>query len=87
MMYKGTVKDGAVVLEAGVTLPEGAEVRIGVPPVGDRDVEHLLAEPSLDAALEKFHLLYKIHRGIEQADAGQTVSHEEARERLQKWLA
>lgn len=87
MTYKGTVKNGAVVLEAGIALPEGTEVRIGVPPVSDRDFERLLAEPSLDEALEKFHLLYKIHRGIEQADAGQTVSHEDARERLQKWLA
>lgn len=86
MTYKGTVRNGAVVLEAGIALPEGTEVRVGVPG-GGRDVERLLTEPSLDKALEKFHLLYKIHRGIEQADAGQTVSHEEARERLQKWLA
>ena len=49
-------------------------------------VEDLLEEPTLDEALEKFYLLYKIRRGIQQADAGQTVSHEEARERLEKWL-
>lgn len=36
--------------------------------------------------LEKLYLLYKIRRGIQQAEAGQTVSHEEARERLKKWL-
>ena len=31
-----------------------------------------------NAALKEFYLLYKIHRGIQQANAGQTVSHEEA---------
>lgn len=78
------VRNGAVVLDPGVELPEGAEVRVGVAPAGI--VEDLLEEPTLDEALEKFYLLYKIRRGIQQADAGQTVSHEEARERLEKWL-
>jgi hypothetical protein len=82
--YRGRVKDGAVVLEAGVQLPEGSEVQIAMPPF--ETVDELIHEPSLDVALEKFYLLYKIHRGIEQADAGQTVSHEEARGRLAKWL-
>lgn len=39
-----------------------------------------------DEELEKLYFLYKIRRGIRQADAGQTVSHEEARKRLKKWL-
>ena len=59
-------------------------MRIGVGGLGD--VNGLLEEPSLDDAVEKLHLLYKIHRGIRQADAGQTVSTEEARRRLAKWL-
>jgi len=84
MTYKGRVRNGAVVLETGVELSEGTEVQVETPPFAT--ASDLLHEPSLDDAFEKLHLLYKIHRGIEQADAGQTVSHEEARERLAKWL-
>jgi hypothetical protein len=83
MTYKGRVHDGAVVLEQGVELPEGLEVRVGV---GAADAEDLLEEPSLDDAMDKLHLLYKIRWGIRQADAGKTVSHTEARNRLAKWL-
>ena len=84
MTYKGTIIDGAVVLEPGVELPEGLEVRVGVG--SGHEIERLLREPSFDVALEKFQLLYKIQRGIQQAEAGQTVSHEEAQRRLAKWL-
>lgn len=37
-------------------------------------------------AMERLYLLYKVQRGIAQLDAGQGVSHEEARRRLAKWL-
>lgn len=36
----------------------------------------------IEDAIERLYLLYKIQRGIEQADAGATVSQEEARERI-----
>ena len=41
----------------------------------------------LHQALERLYLLYKIEAGISQADAGELVSQEEARERMSKWLA
>ena len=83
MGYKGVMRNGAVVLEGETDIPDGAEVRVA--PAG-RDLSGLLDEASLDDAFEKLHLLYKINRGIQQADAGQTISHEEAGQRLQKWL-
>lgn len=86
MTYSGRVRNGAVVLAPEVELPEGAEVHVEVASAGIEDVEGLLEEPTLDDALEKFYFLYKIRRGMQQAAAGQTVSHEEARERLKKWL-
>ena len=85
MTYKGTVRNGTVVLEAGAQLPDGAEVHVGLAP-RVVETESLLQEPTLDDALDKLYLFYKVHRGLRQADAGQTVSHEEARERLKKWL-
>ena len=41
---------------------------------------------SIEDAMERLFLLHKIEKGIEQADAGLTVSHEQARQRLRKWL-
>lgn len=86
MVYQGTVKNGTVVLEPGAELPEGAKVRVEMPGQEGSVVDSLLREPTFDDAIEKLYLLYKVNRGISQADAGLTVSHEEARERLKKWL-
>lgn len=36
--------------------------------------------------MEERYLRYKIKRGIRQADAGETMSHEQARARLKAWL-
>lgn len=84
MTYRGVVRGGAVVLEPGADLPEGAEVQVeaGSP----SPTLELLGEPSLEDALEKLYFLYKVRRGLDQADAGETVSHQDARERLAQWL-
>jgi hypothetical protein len=36
--------------------------------------------------LDRILLLYKVQRGIEQANTGKTVSQEEARQRMARWL-
>jgi len=36
--------------------------------------------------LERLYLLYKIDRGAQQADAGELISQEEARQRMAKWF-
>lgn len=36
--------------------------------------------------MERLLLLAKIERGIRQADAGETMSHAEVKERMAKWL-
>jgi hypothetical protein len=36
--------------------------------------------------LERLYLLYKIDKGIKQADAGELVTQDEARHRMAKWL-
>ena len=36
--------------------------------------------------MEQLQLLYKVERGIAQADAGLKVSQEEARRRMTRWL-
>ena len=49
-------------------------------------IHDLPEDASIEDAMEKLFFLYKIEKGIEQADAGLTVSHEEAKQRLSKWL-
>jgi predicted transcriptional regulator len=36
--------------------------------------------------MERLYLLAKIERGLQQADAGQTVPHQQVKERMAKWL-
>jgi predicted transcriptional regulator len=45
-------------------------------------VEKLPPETTVEEAMERLYVLAKIERGIAQADAGQTLSHEEVRARL-----
>ena len=49
-------------------------------------IEELPADATVADAMERLSLLDKVERGIAQADAGQTISHEEARRRLARWL-
>ena len=41
----------------------------------------------LDAFIEKVYLLRKIEIGEEQVASGKCVSHDDAKKRLEKWLA
>ncbi len=49
-------------------------------------IEELPDNANIEDALERLYLLYKIDRGIKQADAGDLISQEEARQRMEKWL-
>ena len=52
----------------------------------EKVIHNLSEKASIEEAMEKLYLLYKIEKGIQQADAGQTISHEEAKKQLSKWL-
>jgi len=45
-------------------------------------VENLPPDATVEEAMERLYLLAKIERGLEQAEAGETLSHEEVRHRL-----
>jgi predicted transcriptional regulator len=49
-------------------------------------IQELPDDATIEDAMERLYLLYKVERGIAQADAGQKVSQEEARRRMAKWL-
>ena len=49
-------------------------------------IAELPDEANFEDALERLYLLYKIDRGIKQADAGELVTQDEARRRMARWL-
>jgi predicted transcriptional regulator len=49
-------------------------------------VEDLPADATYEDAMECLLLLRKVERGLQQANEGKTVSHEEAQNRMAKWL-
>ena len=49
-------------------------------------IQGLPEDATVEDAMEQLYLLYKVERGIAQADAGLKVSQEEARRRMTRWL-
>lgn len=49
-------------------------------------IRDLPDDADIEDAMEKLLLLHKIEKGIKQVDEGRTVSHEEAKHRLRRWL-
>jgi len=45
-------------------------------------VEELPDDVTLDEAIEKLCFLAKVERGLQQANAGKTISHDEVKERF-----
>jgi len=49
-------------------------------------VQSLPEDASIEDAMERLFLLAKIERGLQQADAGQLIPHDDVKERMAKWL-
>jgi predicted transcriptional regulator len=49
-------------------------------------VQDLPDDASIEDAMERLFFLAKIERGLQQADAGTTISHNAVKERMAKWL-
>ncbi len=49
-------------------------------------IEDLPDDASVEDALDRLYLLYKVERGLGQADRGEMISQQEARQRMAKWL-
>lgn len=49
-------------------------------------VRNLPEDAAIEEAMEKLLVIAKIERGIEQAENGQTVPHDEVKQRVSKWL-
>ena len=49
-------------------------------------LQELPDDANYEDALERLYLLYKVDRGIAQADQGDLLTQDEARQRMAKWL-
>ena len=49
-------------------------------------IRDLPDDANIEDAMEKLLILHKIEKGIAQVEDGRTVSHEEAKHRLRRWL-
>ena len=45
-------------------------------------IEHLPEDATVEDAIERLYFLGKIERGLEQSEAGQTISHDEVKRRF-----
>ena len=50
-------------------------------------VSDLPEDAAIEDAMERLLLLAKIERGIQQADSGETIPHNEVKQRVSKWLS
>ncbi|HBL16359.1 MAG: hypothetical protein A2X36_04530 [Elusimicrobia bacterium GWA2_69_24] len=49
-------------------------------------VRSLPANASYEDVMERLLVLAKAEKGLQQADAGQTVSHEMVKQKMKRWL-
>ena len=49
-------------------------------------IEELPENAGIEDALDRLYLLYKVERGLGQADSGELISQEEVRQRMARWL-
>jgi predicted transcriptional regulator len=49
-------------------------------------IEALPDDADIEDALDRLYLLYKVDRGLRQADQGELITQEEVRQRMAKWL-
>lgn len=57
--------------------------------IKERMIEAVKALPDdagIEDAMERFLFIAKVEKGLEQADRGQTIPHEEIKLRASKWL-
>ena len=49
-------------------------------------IEKLPDDAGVEEALDRLYLLYKVERGLRQADRGELIGQAEARRRMARWL-
>ena len=48
-------------------------------------IEEIPDDAGVEEAMDRLYLLYKVERGLVQADRGELISQDEVRQRMAKW--
>ena len=48
-------------------------------------VEEMPPDVTFEEVMERLYFLYKVNRGLKQVDAGNTMSHAEAKKQIKTW--
>ena len=51
-----------------------------------RAIGDLPDDAKIEDALDRLYLMYKVEKGIEQADRGELITPEEVRQRMSQWF-
>jgi predicted transcriptional regulator len=76
--------EGGVVLGSGG--PQDGRTAVQAKQAILKAIQELPEDASIEDALDRLYLLYKVERGLRQADRGELVSQGEARRRMARWL-
>jgi predicted transcriptional regulator len=49
-------------------------------------IDDLPEDAGVEDALDRLYLLYKVEKGLQQADRGELLSQDEVRQRMAEWL-
>lgn len=71
---------------SSIPIPHPEETSVTTKEQMIKVIQDLPEDATVEDAMERLYLLFKVGRGIAQADAGQKVSQEEARRRMAQWL-
>lgn len=64
----------------------GLESAVGTKQQMLKAIEELPEDAGVEDALDRLYLLYKVEKGLGQADRGELISQEEVRQRMAKWV-
>ena len=48
-------------------------------------IESMPQSVTFDEVMDRIYFLYKVDQGLKQVEAGDTISHEEAKKRIKTW--
>jgi len=69
----------------------GSEDKFGSEGMGTKQqilkaIEELPEDAGVEDAIERLYLLYKVEKGLGQADRGELIPHQEVRRQMAKWI-
>jgi hypothetical protein len=72
--------------EGSARIQRDRRVAVGTKQQILKAIDDLPDDAGVEDALDRLYLLYKVERGLQQADRGELMSQDEVRQRMAEWL-